>query len=357
MEAQAVVRQQTERSQPLEVAIQIGLAALLMAGCFLILRPFVPLIMWGIIIAIASYPTFLKFETLLKGRRALASTLWTLLLLLILIVPLVAFANSLVEGLQLISAKFRTGEFVVRPPPASVENWPVIGHSVSRMWTEASLNLTSVLMNFAPEMKAALAKILSASASLGFTVLQFLLSILLSGVLLGNAEPAAKSTRLLFTRLFGNNGVEFQQLIGATIRSVTTGVLGVAFIQSAFAAAGFFLFGLPGASAWCFAFVIAAVIQIGVVVLIPAIVYVFAVASTTKAVLFVLWCVIVGTLDNALKPFLLGRGAAVPMAVVFLGVLGGFAAMGIVGLFVGAVVLSVGYRLFLAWLQHSPADI
>ena len=145
--------------------------------------------------------------------------------------------------------------------------------------------------------------------------------------------------------------------MGATIRSVTTGILGVAFIQSVLAGLGFLAVGLPGAGLWAVVFLIAAVLQVGMLVLIPAVVYVFAVSSMTKAVIFLVWCAIVGLMDNVLKPILLGRGVAVPIVVVFLGAIGGFVALGIIGLFVGAIVLSVGYKLFLAWINEgSPAN-
>lgn len=139
--------------------------------------------------------------------------------------------------------------------------------------------------------------------------------------------------------------------MGATVRSVTFGILGVAVIQTVFAALGFFVVGLPGASVWTIVFLFAAILQIGAVLLIPAIVFAFMVASKTAAILFLVWCIFVGLMDNVLKPLLLGRGSATPVLVVFLGVIGGFMAMGIIGLFVGAVVLSVGYKLFLAWIQ------
>jgi predicted PurR-regulated permease PerM len=116
-----------------------------------------------------------------------------------------------------------------------------------------------------------------------------------------------------------------------------------------FAAAGFFVVGLPGASVWSVVFLFAAILQVGMLVLVHAVVYVFAIATKTKAVIFLVWCGVVGLMDNVLKPVLLGRGSAVPVIVVFLGVIGGFVAMGIVGLFVGAIVLAVGYKLFLAW--------
>ena len=168
-------------------------------------------------------------------------------------------------------------------------------------------------------------------------------------------KPAAEVTRSLANRLFDDKGPEFQDLVGSTIRSVTFGILGVAVIQSLFAALGFVVVGLPGAGLWSVIFLLAAVLQMGGLVLVPPVIYVFATASTTKAVIFLIWCIVVGLMDNVLKPLLLGRGAQVPIAVVFLGAIGGFVAMGIIGLFVGAVVLSVGYKLFLAWLAGGSA--
>ena len=335
----------------LEISIQIGLAALLVVGCLLILRPFIPLILWGIIIAIASYPAFLKLQRLLKGRGALAAALWTLLLLAILIVPMVLLGQQLVEALSPLVAHLRDGTLVLPPPPASVEHWPIIGVPLSRAWSTASTHLTETLVRFAPEIKSALPAILAASAGFGSTLLQFFLSIVVSGVLLAKAKPAADVTRSLAIRLLGERGPEYQELVGATIHSVTFGILGVALIQSAFAAVGFFVVGLPGASVWSVIFLFAAILQVGVLVLVPAVVYAFAIATTTKAVIFLVWCMIVGLMDNVLKPLLLGRGSAVPVVVVFLGVIGGFVAMGIMGLFVGAILLSVGYKLFLAWIE------
>jgi len=344
-------KRKIQLNDALEISIQIGLAALLVIGCLLILRPFIPLILWGIIIAIASYPAFLKLQRLLKGRGAWAAALWTLLLLAVLIVPVVLLGQQLVAGLRPVVAHLRDGTLVLPPPPASVEHWPIIGVPLNRAWSRASTNLTETLVRFAPEIKSALPAILLASAGLGSTLLQFFLSILVSGVLLANAKPAADVTRSLAIRLLGEQGPEYQELAGATIHSVTFGILGVALIQTAFAAAGFFVVGLPGASVWSVIFLFAAILQVGAVVLVPAVVYAFAIATTTKAVIFLVWCIIVGLMDNVLKPLLLGRGSAVPVVVVFLGVIGGFVAMGIIGLFIGAIVLSVGYKLFLAWIE------
>ena len=342
-------------NRALEASIHIGLTVLLATACLLILLPFIPLIAWGIIIAVAAYPVFKKLQAVLGGRGGLAATLFSLLLLAVLIIPVVLLAQSMIEGVQTLTAHFKDGTAMIPPPPASVESWPIIGRPLKSMWDLASRDLPALASKFAPQITAALPGLLSASAGAGATLLQLLLSILLSGLLLANAQAAYELTHSLANRLFGNRGPEFQELIGSTIRSVTTGIVGVAIIQSIFAAVGFLMVGLPGAGLWAVIFLIAAVLQVGVLVLIPAVIYAFVIASTTKAVIFLIWCIIVALMDNVLKPILLGRGVAVPIAVVFLGAIGGFVAMGIIGLFVGAIVLSVGYKLFLAWLEGTAA--
>ena len=338
----------------LETSIKVGLVFLLVSICFLILRPFILLIAWGIIIAVAAYPTFQKLRHLLREHGIVAAVLCTVILLAVLILPAVLLAQNLFHGIQAVTARLKDGTALIPPPPPRVESWPIIGRPLQSLWSLASRDISALLSRFAPEIKSILPGLLSASAGIGLTVLQLVLSILVSGGLLANAEAAAEATRLLFNRLFDEKGPEFQQLVGATIRSVTFGILGVALIQSAFAAAGFLIVGLPGASIWSAIFLFAAVLQAGALVIIPAVIYEFAIASSTKAVIFLIWCIIVGAMDNVLKPLLLGRGVAVPIAVVFIGAIGGFMAMGIIGLFVGAVVLSVGYKLFLAWLQGTP---
>jgi predicted PurR-regulated permease PerM len=344
----------TQLNQALEASIYIGLAILLAIACLLILLPFIPLLAWGIIIAVATYPGFRKLQRVLGGSETPAAVICTLILLAVLIVPAILLGQGLVDGIQAVTAHLKQGTAIVPPPPPMIESWPVIGAPLKSVWGLASRDLTEAVRTFAPQIKRVLPGLLSASAGIGLVVLQLLLSILVAGVLLANAQAAYEVTCSLANRLFGEKGPEFQRLVGATIRSVTFGILGVALIQSAFATVGFLVAGVPAAGLWTVIFVFAAVVQAGVLVLIPAVIYVFATASATKAVIFLVWCIIVGLTDNILKPLLLGRGVAVPVAVVFLGAIGGFVAMGVIGLFVGAIVLSVGYKLFLAWLQGTP---
>jgi len=297
-----------------------------------------------------------KFQTLLGGRAGLAAKIFTLILL-----ALVHHSNNFARrksgGRHSVRGCQIQGWITAHPtPPLSVSSRPLIGGPLSNIWKLASTDLSELARQFAPQLRAALPGILSASAGVTFTVLQLLLSIVIAGAILAKAESAYESTRLFASRLFGKRGPEFQHLVGATIRSVTFGIVGVALIQSVFAALGFYVVRLPGAGVWSTVFLVAAVLQVGMIVLIPAVIYVFASANSTTAVIFLIWCLIVGLMDNVLKPLLLGRGAAVPVAIVFLGAIGGFMAMGIIGLFVGAIVLSVGYKLFLAWLGEMETN-
>ena len=343
-------------SRALDVSIQVGLLVLLAGACFMIMQPFLTPIAWGVIVAITIHPGYRRLQTLLRGRSGLAATLCTLLLLAVFIVPLIALGNTLVDGLQVLAARVQNGSLAIPPPPPGVENWPLVGEPLKNIWDLASTNLNDAFARLAPQLKALVPAMLAASAGIGMVMLQFILSIIIAGIVLANSEGGARMARRLFNRLLGEKGDEVEQLAGATIRSVTNGILGVALIQTILASIGIVAVGLPAAGLWITLFLFGAVLQVGGVLLIPLVIYVFAVSSTTTAVLFALWCAIVGTIDNFLKPMLLGRGVDVPIVVVFLGVMGGFIAMGLVGLFVGPVILCVSYRLCLNWLEPAVGE-
>jgi len=342
-------------NRAVEVSIHIGLIALLAITCFVILRPFLPLIVWGIIIAISVYPLYQRLQIALHYRGVVCSVLITLGLLALLICPIVLLAGTLVGGIQSVAAFLKEENPKLPALPASIESWPVIGVRLKAAWSLVSTNLSTALRSFTPQIKTVASVLLSVSAGLGLTVVQFALSIVVAGFLLANASSAREAAHSLANRLFGDRASEFERLASSTIRSVTTGIFGVALIQSLLAALGFVVAGLPAAGLWAIIFLIAAVLQVGALVLIPAVIYMFVISSAAKAAIFLVWCLIVALLDNVLKPLLLGRGGTVPIAVVFLGAIGGFVAFGMIGLFVGAIVLSVGYELFIAWV-HGPPD-
>jgi predicted PurR-regulated permease PerM len=343
----------TYLNRAVEVSIHIGLFVALAAGCLVILSPFISVIVWGLIIAIAGHPSYCRLQKLVRGRGGVASVLFTVLLLAVLIVPIALLAQTFVDGFQTLGVRLHNETLTIPPPPPSIATWPIVGKRLSDLWRLASDNLSAAIQSFAPQLKTAANGLLAAAAGVGLGVLQFFVSIIIAGFLLANSEQCARVSRSVAIRFFGNKGEEFEALAGATVRSVTNGILGVAVIQSLLAGLGFLVVGIPGAGLCTLIFLIAAVLQAGSLALVPAVIYVFATAPTAKAIVFLIWCVFVALIDNVLKPLLLGRGVPVPIVVIFLSAIGGFMAIGIIGLFIGPIVLSVGYKLLLAWLDQT----
>jgi len=341
----------------LEATIRIGLVVLLVLWCFEIIKPFIVPVIWGIIIAVATYPGYRRLLAPLGERRGLAATVVALLMLFLLIGPTIMLADTLVAGAQQLAKELGDGTLRIPPPPESVAAWPVIGTPVHKFWELASVNLASALDEIGPQLKALGGWLLSAAGGVGFGILQFVFAIIIAGILLANAEGGDKAADSIANRLIGEQGWNYADLARTTVRGVARGILGVALIQSILAGLGFLAIGLPAAGLLALLCLVLAVVQVGVgPIVIPAVIYVFATADTVPAVLFLVWSLFVTLLDNFLKPILLGRGAKVPMAVIFIGAIGGFLAHGIVGLFVGAVVLSLGYTLFRAWLDEGAGS-
>ncbi len=341
-------------SSALEVTIHVGLVVLLLFWCFRIAQPFIQIFVWGIIIAIAIFPGYRWLDSALGGRKKLAAMLVTLLLLIILIVPSLMFAGSLVETAQKLSVGFSKGSLNIPAPPESIKSWPAIGEILYDFWRLASENLTAAVSKIAPYLKTFGLWLLNAAAGAGFGIVSFVIAIIIAGVLLANGERGVQVARAIAVRLAGERGIEFVQLSGATVRSVARGILGVAVIQAILAGLGCLVVGVPGAGLWALLVLILAVVQLPTFLILgPIIVYVFYTASTVPAVLFAIWTILVGGCDSFLKPVLMGRGVDVPMLVVFIGAIGGFILNGIIGLFIGAIILSLGFKLFQVWLNED----
>lgn len=362
MPLQVSVEEKDYIARAREVFIRMSLLGVLGVSCVLLLRPFLKLLVTAIIIAIAIFPTYQLLQRALWGRKNVAALLCTVLLLIALLVPCVLLAGTLTSGVRDIVRQLQSGRLEIPPPPNRLDKVPVVGSQVKQYWILLSTNVSEALSRLAPHLRDRVPEIASASADMGSLVLQFFVSILVAGYLLATSQKNDRFADRLFIRIFGRQGPEYKQLIASTVRSVANGILGVAVIQTIFASVGFWLVGLPGAGLWAVVFLIASVLQVGPVVLIPAAIYGFARFPTSHAVMFLAWCIVIGLMDNVLKPVLLGRGSKVPIGVVFLGVLGGFILMRLLGLFVGAIILSVGYKLFVAWLDagtttDAPAQI
>jgi predicted PurR-regulated permease PerM len=340
----------------MEATVRIGLIALLAIWCFRIMEPFVVPMIWGLIIAVAAHPGYVRLRALLGGRGVLAGVLFVLIGLVVLVVPTVVLSGTLVNGVRDLIDGFDQGTIQVPPPPAGVADWPLVGEPIHTFWSEAADNLESALLDIAPQIRAAASWVLGAAAGLGLGLLQFVFAIVIAGVLLTQDEAGQRAIFAIARRLAGERGVQFAELADATVRSVTRGILGVAFIQSLLAGLGFLAVGVPAAGLWALLCLLLSTVQVGIFpVTIPILFYVFSKVDPMTFVLFLVWSIFVGALDNILKPILLGRGVAVPMAVIFVGAIGGFITSGIIGLFVGSVVLVLGYKLVLAWLYEDEA--
>ena len=343
----------------IEAAIRLGILLILVAWCFQIIKPFVLPVMWAVIIAVAIYPVFTRLKALLGGRNMLASVIYTLIALALLVTPTVLISNSLIETSTAMAETYTTGDFNIPPPGEAVKDWPLVGEKVYTIWSKASSNLGETLMSFQPQLKSATQALVSAVAGLGVGILQFVLSIIISGVLVANASGAYQLTTRIFSRLINIElGQEYTELSKATIRSVAQGVLGVALIQAILAAIGMMIMDVPGWGLWSIIILVFAIAQLPpILVLGFVIAYVFSVAETTPAVIFAIYAFIVSASDGFLKPLFLGRGMSTPMLVILLGAIGGMLLEGIIGLFVGAIVLAMGYELFMKWLSEGESAV
>jgi predicted PurR-regulated permease PerM len=340
-------------ARAVETSIRIGLLALIVFWCFAIVRPFLQPIVWGFILAIAAHPAFARLRDAFGGRHKLTAAVLVVGTLLLMAVPSVLITTSLVESAADLAGQLDEGALRVPPPPAGVADWPVIGDPLYAFWATASRNLEAALEQAQPMLLTAGKSALAQGASAGVGILLFALSIVIAGVLLASGPLAPDAARRIARRITPARGDELVTLTRDTVGSVTVGILGVALIQAVAGGIGLLVAGVPAAGLWALLVLLFAVVQLPTILIFaPIIVYVFATASTGLAVAFAVWSVAVAFSDNILKPLLLGRGAPVPTLVIFMGAIGGFILQGIIGLFVGAVVLAVGYTLFQAWLEE-----
>ena len=341
---------------PVEWAIRICALGLWFSWCFLILRPFLSLLIWGVVLAVALNPVHKALTRKLGGRVKLAAMLQTAAFLIVVVGPALAFGLILVENVRTLANHLLGGVIMVPLPPEGLVSWPLIGPTLHEFWLLASDNLGEALAKLGPEIKAVGKWALGAAAWITFDLLELTGAILVSGVLVVYSEAGGKVSRGIARRLVGARGGELIDVAEATLRGVARGVIGVALIQSCLTGVGLLVAGVPLAGLWTLVALVLCILQLGpALVLVPTVAYVFVTDTTLAGSLLAAWSLGVALVDNILKPILMGRGVDVPMPVIFLGVLGGMLLSGIIGLFVGAVILALGYRLFTVWL-HMHED-
>ena len=336
-------------SNALLLFLRISFVAILLILSFKIIAPFILPIVWGIIISVGIYPVYKWLVNLFNGKNSIAATILAIFGISIFIVPFALLIMQSAESLETFLTNLDQGSFHIPSPSADVADWPLIGEKLFDIWSKSSENLTVLIEKLKPFIMDAIPGLFSSAAGAIGTVFQFVFSVIIAAVLLVYSEGGRKMAVSVFDVIIGKNGEEFVNLSISTINSVVLGVLGTAVIQTVFLGLGMFMIEIPAAGVWTVLVLLVAIIQLPpTLVMIPIIVYVFSIESTTVALIFTIWSVLWSMADTFLKPILMGKGSDLPMLVILIGALGGMVAFGIIGLFVGAVALAISYEVFVA---------
>jgi predicted PurR-regulated permease PerM len=354
----------TNRSLSRDIA-SITLAVLfigvLMAAIFWILRPFLLALIWATMIVVATWPIMLRLQTWLGGRRSLAVAVMTLALLLVFFVPFSLAVGTIVSRAdQIVAWAKEFATYTLPPPPAWAGKLPVVGSKLTQAWQEiTAAGPGGLRARLAPHTGEILKWFAGQAGSLGMMFVQFLLTVIIAAVLYYGGETAARAVRRFACRLAGERGEEAAILAGKTIRGVALGIVLTALIQSFLAGIGFAVTGVPAPALLAAIIFILAVAQLPVIlVLVPAVIWVYWKGDPVWGTGLLVWSIGVGSIDNIIRPLLIRKGADLPLLLIFTGVIGGLIAFGIIGLFIGPVVLAVTYRLLEAWVagdEDEPA--
>lgn len=353
--------QDTQREEKvnlaIEIAIKVGLLFLVLYITYLIAKPFIGIVVWGIIIAVALSPVINTLEKRFGNRKKIIITL-TAGVIVALIVPTYMLSGSVIEASSSISHAVKEGTITVPPPTENVKEWPLIGKKAYAFWDAASHNLRTALTPYAEQIKGIAKSLVSALGSGLGTIFMFIGSMLIAAVFLIGSKGSVKFYNDILRRLVGDKGEEWAKLSSLTVRSVVMGVLGVAVIQAFFALIGMLVMGIPLAIVWAVAIMFLTIIQVPALLIIgPMIAYVFSQGSGTAEIIFTIYMLVVGASDGVLKPILMGRGVDIPMLVILIGAIGGMMLMGMLGLFVGAVIFALAYKLFGLWISEVQDDV
>lgn len=337
-----------------ELIVRIAVLAVLLYWSLILVRPFITIIIWSAILAVALYPTFNWLAARLGGRRRLAAFIMTAFTLLVIVGPATWLALDLAESLYAISARLNISTIALPPPPKGVKDWPIIGDPIFQYWNFASSNIKAALASVAPQLKSFGGRLLSVAANAGSGILQFFVAIIVAGFLFSPGPRIVESIRRFARRLAPQRADELVDHAGATVRAVSRGVIGLSALQASLIGIGLIAAGVPGASLLTSAALVLGIVQIGPsVITIPLIVWSWFSMETGMALLFTAYMVPVNLLDNILKPLVMSRGLSTPMIVILIGVVGGTISHGITGLFLGPIILTVVWELFAVWIAED----
>jgi predicted PurR-regulated permease PerM len=325
---------------------------ILIAGTFWIIQPFVAPLLWAAMTVVSTWPAMLRLQRWLRGSRRLAVVVMTLLLLLLLIIPLtLALGTIFVNADRIVDWAKGMQTLTVPPPPAWIANLP-FGGKIVDIWQNLAARGVGDLITYAkPYAPKVVGWFIEKAGSAGLLLVQFLLTVIIAAILYTHGETAAGGIRRFAHRLGGSEGEDVVILAGRAVRGVALGVVVTALVQSVLGGLGLAVTGLPAAPLLTAVMLILCLAQLGpLLVLLPAVAWLYWSGHNLAATALLIWTIPVGTIDNFVRPVLIKKGANLPLLLVFAGVLGGLASMGIVGIFVGPTVLAVSYTMLRSWV-------
>ncbi|MCB0728501.1 MAG: AI-2E family transporter [Ignavibacteriae bacterium] len=321
--------------------------------CFRIMEPFASIILWSLILSLALYSIHDKLSKKLKGRPKLASILIVFSVLIIIIIPSGIIIDQLIQETKILKINYDNGNLKIPVPPQEIKEWPVIGENIYGLWLTANSNIEQLILKYKDQLFDIGSYLLNGIIGTAKGLVQIILSLVVAGVILSKGGIRDYLIRF-FRKIGGKYGDEISDVTMKTINSVVKGVIGEALVLAILNGIVFVLADVPYAGLWAFIVFILAVLQLPVFILtIPIMIYFFAVKEIMPAVLWSVSLLIVSISDNFLTPMMLGKNAPVPMIIIFIGVIGGCVLSGFIGLFTGAVVMSIGYTLFINWMNSG----
>lgn len=334
-----------------DVSIRLLILLLLIVWSLFIMYPFLNIIVWSLILALALFPLHKSLSKKIGKKPKLASLIIVLTMFIIVVIPAGFVINSMVDEVKELKTNFRNDDLGIPLPKEKVKDWPLVGEKVYTIWQEASIDLKHTLIKYKDQLtEYGLTFFKGMMGSLS-AILQIMIALIIASFLL-TIEGIGESIRKFFRKIAGKEGDEFASISIITVGSVVKGVLGVAIIVGLLHGLIFTLAGVPFAGLWALLVFVLTVLQIpAIIVSLPIILYLFGAMDTSMAIAYTVALVIAGLSDNVLKPMLLGKGAPVPVLIIFIGVIGGFIFSGFIGLFTGAIVMSITYKLFVRWIN------
>jgi predicted PurR-regulated permease PerM len=313
---------------------------------------------WSVILAVTMYPLHQTLARRIGGRQGLASIVLAVVGISLIVIPTWLLMNSFADSVRGFVGAIQQNTLQIPTPREGVKNWPIVGRNLYDTWSQARADLPGLVQTMQPKIGELARDALSMVASIGGTMLLFLVSFLIANIVMAYGRSAARSSRGIFSRLAGpTRGEGLERLALATIRAVALGVIGIAAIQALLIGLALLLAGIPIAGVLAIVALVLGIAQVpALIVTLPVIVYIWSSGdySTGAAITHTIILLITGMADNVLKPLMLGRGVDVPMPVILFGALGGMASGGILGMFVGATALALGYNLFMNWVATAP---